>query len=82
LPPEVSAVLIGIENKKVAFSDPGFLQGREAVIYQIMGKALMAMRRADGQMIQVAPSAVVAAKDGPDDRIVRLGHEAHTRVAV
>ena len=39
------------------------------------------MRRADGQMIQVAPPAVMAAKDGPDDRIVLLGHEAHPRVA-
>jgi hypothetical protein len=82
LPPEVSAILIGTENEEMAFGNAGGLQGRQAVGHQSAGNTPITVNWADGEVIQIAPSTVMAAKDGTDDGIAFLSDKTHTRGAV
>ena len=80
--PEGDGVWTVGEDEDVALVNSGSSEGGEAPLDQHSAHSSAAMGFADGQVVDVAAPAIVAAEHGPHEMLSVVGHEAEARVAV
>jgi len=74
-------LIIG-ENEDVALVNPVSSEGGEASLNQHSAQSSAAMALADGQVMDVAAPAIVAAEDGSHEMLSIMGHKAQARIAM